>query len=221
MPRMTRWDERWLVAWRQLLFPPALSADRTSVTTGCSDGGVDVRPAVHNPQSLWQPSASGFQTHPPDRIIPDTLRPRRRDQWCRLLQGKSTIQPSISALSTSTSNSAITPSTTPRLSINPLTETRSIRLVVAMYVIFNTVVDSSGSCFCLFSCGSDGASTAGATRVKVRRTRGDSSASTSKARRAHDARRLVGKGREIVLNQELSISWSIRVLCLGPISGWG
>lgn len=180
-----------------------------------SQGGVDVRPAVHYPQSLWQPSVSGLQTQPPDRIIPETTRPRRTGQWCMLLQGIFSIQLSISALSTSTSNSAITPSTTPRLSINPLTETRSIRLVVAMYVIFNTVLDSSGSCFCFFSCGWDGASTAGASMLNVRRTRGDSSASTSKVRRAHDARRLVGRGREIVLIQMVSITWSIRILALG------
>lgn len=39
--------------------------------------------------------------------------------------------PSISAWSTSTSSSVITPRTTPRLSMNPLTATRSIRFVVA------------------------------------------------------------------------------------------
>lgn len=42
--------------------------------------------------------------------------------------------------------------------------------------------------------------------VRVRRTKGDSSASTSKARRAHDARRLVGRGRDIVLSQNVSIA---------------
>jgi hypothetical protein len=42
--------------------------------------------------------------------------------------------------------------------------------------------------------------------VKLRRTKGDSSASTSKARRAHDARRLVGRGRDIVLTQDVSIA---------------
>lgn len=42
------------------------------------------------------------------------------------------IHPSISsALRTSTSSSAITPRTTPRLSMNPFTATRSIRFVVA------------------------------------------------------------------------------------------
>lgn len=176
---------------------------------------------MHNRQSLWQPSVSSLQTQSSDRMTPETMRPRRTGQWCMLLQGKYSIQPSISALSTSTSNSAITPRTTPRLSINPLTETRSIRLVVATYVISNTVLDSSGSCFCFFSCGWDGASTAGAPMVRVRRTKGDSSASTSKARRAHDARRLVGSGREIVLSQEVSIAWSLRVLFLGASSGWG
>lgn len=206
-------------------FSQTRSADRTCVTMG-SHGGGDVRPAVHDPQSLWQPSVSGFQTQPPDRTIPETLRPRRTDQSGILLQGKfiqpsKPSKPSISALSTSTSNSAMTPSTTPRLSINPLTETRSIRLVVAVYVIFNTVLDSSGSCFCFFSCGSDGASTAGAPRAKVRRTKGDSSASTSKARRAHDARRLVGRGRDIVLSQEVSIARSTRVLFFGASSEVG
>lgn len=140
------------------------------------------------PNSCGSQASQGFQTQLSDRTIPETSRPRRTDQWCILLQGKPSNQPSSSALSTSISNSAITPSTTPRLSINPLTETRSIRLVVAMYVIFKTVLHSSGSCFCFFSCGSDGASTTGVPSVKVRRTKGDSSASTSKARRAHDAR---------------------------------
>jgi len=93
---------------------------------------------------------------------------------------------------TSTSNSSITPSTTPRLSINPFTATRSIRFVVALYSVLRTV--SSADLTMAAS------SLEGSGMVeKDLRTRGDTSLSTLNARRAADARRGVGSGRSIVL----------------------
>lgn len=48
----------------------------------------------------------------------------------------------------------------------------------------------------------------GAVRVMVRRTEGESSESTSSARWAAEARRFVGRGREIVLEEAVSeLTW--------------
>lgn len=94
---------------------------------------------------------------------------------------------------TSTSNSSITPRTTLRLSMKPLTATRNILFVVALYSVLNTV--SSVDPFSLL-----GLAVVGGDMVeKDRRTRGESSLSTCRARRAEVARRAVGRGRSIVL----------------------
>lgn len=126
--------------------------------------------------------------------------------------------------STSTSNSSITPNTTPRLSMNPLTATLSIRLVVALYSVRSTVKSSSLLAVPSFSLRLEGplplslisatlvANEAGSlesvvrsdTREKERRTRGESSASTLRARRAELARRWVGRGRVMVLGESVS-----------------
>lgn len=150
--------------------------------------------------------------------------PRRRTSWypraCTqsnhrhevtdISQSQSLPQPPTSALRTSTSNSLITPKTTPRLSMNPLTATRNMRFVVARNVVCSTVLISSNSCFCFFSCGVSGD---GAVRVKVRRTSGDSSASTSRVCRAESARRCVGNGRLMVL--EFVSCFLFLIVCFG------
>lgn len=65
--------------------------------------------------------------------------------------------------------------------------------------------------------GSEGASEVGDSRLSVRRTKGDSSESTSRVRRAEEARRFVGRGREIVLGigckfdqVDLRFRWGMR-----------
>jgi hypothetical protein len=85
---------------------------------------------------------------------------------------------------TSMSRSFITPITTPTLSMKPLTATRSMRFVVAAY----------STCSMLLSVDSEEE-----VRLKVRRTRGDNSASTESAACAVDARCVVGKGMDSVL----------------------
>lgn len=101
--------------------------------------------------------------------------------------------------STSTSNSSMTPNTTPRLSINPLTATLSMRLVVALYSVLSTVsllsaLASLSSTVPLTEppCGA-------LVKDSVRCTRGESSASTSIAWRADEASRWDGNGRLITL----------------------
>ena len=87
----------------------------------------------------------------------------------------------------------MTPSTTPRLSMKPLTATRSMRFVLALYSVRSTVLAFS-------STADDGllpddeSALPGWTSVKVRRTRGEISASTWRALMAEEARRWVGKG---------------------------
>ena len=108
----------------------------------------------------------------------------------------------------STSSSSITPRTTPRLSMKPLTATLSIRFVAALYSVRRIVFCST---FCSTSLsltlvttvsvvllGSDLASP-GERREKDRRTSAESSASTCSARRAKEARRWVGSGTSITL----------------------
>lgn len=80
----------------------------------------------------------------------------------------------------------MTCSTTPRDSMKPLTATRSIRFVVALYSVLSTSPVSAGLPSLLVS-------------ENDRRTRGLSSASTWRARRAVSARRWSGRGTSIVL----------------------
>lgn len=114
--------------------------------------------------------------------------------------------------STSTSNSSMTPSTTPRLSMNPLTATRSIRFVVALYTVRRTVSTSSFTALLLAALAASAEllepmrwfplpseRTWDLVSENERCTRGDSSASTWRARRAEEARRWVGNGMEITL----------------------
>lgn len=114
--------------------------------------------------------------------------------------------------STSTSNSSITPSTTPRLSMNPLTATRSMRFVVAVYTVRRTVSSSSPTALWLAVLASSSellepvrCFALPSERVwdlvseNERCTRGESSASTWRARSAEEARRWVGNGMEITL----------------------
>jgi len=88
------------------------------------------------------------------------------------------------AVNTSSSSFSMTSSTKLRLSMKPLTATRSMRFVVATYLTLRM----------LFSWVS-----AGATADKVRRTSGESSLSTPRACSAMDASRAVGKGTLTVL----------------------
>lgn len=103
-----------------------------------------------------------------------------------------------SAPRTSTSNSSITPSTTLKLSIKPLTATLNILFVVALYSVRRTVSSEEWTRLESSVAGAD-CDMVEATIKKVRRTRGDSSLSTRKACRAADARRAVGRGRSMVL----------------------
>jgi hypothetical protein len=98
---------------------------------------------------------------------------------------------------TSTSNSSITFSTTPKLSINPFTATRNMRFVVALYDTSSTVFVSSPH----FAKSSLEYSPARPVRENERCTSGESSASTWRAWRAVEARRCVGKGRERMSEQ--------------------
>jgi hypothetical protein len=94
---------------------------------------------------------------------------------------------SLHVSSTSTSNSSIIARTTAKLSMKPLTATRSILLVEALYSVRSTVL-------------SQFASEAGATRDNERHTSGESSLSTCRACRADDARRAVGNGMSMTLS---------------------
>ena len=85
---------------------------------------------------------------------------------------------------TSSSSSSMTPSTTLKLFMNPLTATRSILFVVALYSVLKTV--SAVEC-------------SEVTVEKDRQTKGDNSLSIRRARRAIEARREVGRGMSIVL----------------------
>lgn len=114
---------------------------------------------------------------------------------------------------TSTSKYCMTPSTIAMLSKNPLTETRSIRFVVALYSVRSTVFSSvdtspltaSVEALPLETGPSDDALLLAAlwspkeTSEKVRRTSGESSVSTSNARSAADANLWVGSGIEMTL----------------------
>nr|POF04467.1 hypothetical protein CFP56_55948 [Quercus suber] len=103
---------------------------------------------------------------------------------------------------TSTSSSSITCTITPRLSKKPLTATRSIRFVVALYSVFNTVLSSVTSPFCDPEI---------ATRLNERRTSGDSSSSTARVRSAVSARRWVGNGICTVLQMSVSLNEGLLV----------
>jgi hypothetical protein len=97
--------------------------------------------------------------------------------------------------SRSTSSSSITPRTTVRLSIKPFTATRSILLVVALYSVRRIVFSSDKTrVSSLF-----GFADVGEIVEKERRTRGDSSLSTCRARCAEVARRAVGRGISMTL----------------------
>lgn len=118
-----------------------------------------------------------------------------------------------SASSTSTSNSSITPSITPRLSMNPFTATRSMRFVVARYVV-SRIAGSSGW-------GSDPDSFGEDVTVSSRRTKGESSVSTSRVRRADEARRAVGRGMEIVLRRGCVNVWFYALVWDCGVGGCG
>jgi hypothetical protein len=120
---------------------------------------------------------------PPQRVLNST--PSRTLPFNSTLYSLPPITAPQSFPRTSTSSSSITPSTTPRLSMNPFTATRSMRFVVALYSVRRTV--------------SPGVPDPEETVEKERRTRGDSSSSTRRDFRAADARRAVGRGTEIVL----------------------
>lgn len=119
-----------------------------------------------------------------------------------------------SSASTSTSSSCITPRTTPMLSKNPLTETRSIRFVVALYSVRSTVFSSSelspsnlqspeaspiGKWASAAGCTASASFSVKDTRENERRTKEESSASTWSARRADEASLWVGSGMEMTL----------------------
>lgn len=93
----------------------------------------------------------------------------------------------------------MTPNTTPKLSIKPFTATRSIRFVVARYVVSRTVFISSAD-----SASESTILLGGVVSARLRLTKGDSSASTWRVRRAEEARRWVGRGTEIVLKVAVS-----------------
>jgi len=82
--------------------------------------------------------------------------------------------------------------------MKPLTATRSIRFVVALYSVRRIVSLSSST--------SPFPSVSAARSEKVRRTRGDNSASTCNARMAEEARRRFKRGTSMTLstNQQLS-----------------
>ena len=94
-----------------------------------------------------------------------------------------------------TSNSSITCNTTPNDSMNPLTATRSIRFVVALYSVWSTVLWlsslSASDCWLVESWFIDS--------ENLRRTSGESSASTLRARKAIVVNLCVGNGTLIVL----------------------
>lgn len=141
------------------------------------------------------------------------------DLWLSLTPaiGQRTDNHWISLAKTSTSSSSMIPKTSPRLSMNPLTDTLNMRLVVALYSVRRTVkFPSSPPSFAWMAKGASPfrrvfASTLdelvvvgrpevlGGTREKERWTRGESSASTLSVRRAEDASRGVGRGTEIIL----------------------
>ena len=98
--------------------------------------------------------------------------------------------------------------------MKPLTATRSMRFVVARYSVRRIVLFVSfrpcGSSSCFTSAWTGLSSSLltpfctdgeGEAKQKVRRTRGDSSASTCSARRAEEARRWVGSAMSIVLRR--------------------
>ena len=112
----------------------------------------------------------------------------------------------------------MTPNTTPKLSMNPLTATLSMRLVVALYSVRRTVKLLSSSSPTLASIAKAASpfkqeptpvliellvmwpwDALGDAREKERWTRGESSASTLSARRADDASLCVGRGIEMIL----------------------
>lgn len=115
------------------------------------------------------------------------------------------------------SSSSMTPNTTPILSMKPLTATLSIRFVAALYSVRKTVHLSYAGTLTgaaaedagLLSRATPPASAdqfdvppfseSDGAREKLRRTSGDNSASTLRARRAEDARRCVGSGIQMML----------------------
>lgn len=129
--------------------------------------------------------------------------------------------------STSTSSSSIIPSTTPKLSRNPLTATLNMRFVVALYSVRNMVFSCSSSINSILSFSAPtvpfvvrllvASRGDGVAREKVRNTSGESSASTWRARRAESARRWVGKGVSIVLSHQ-SVLYSIESGSEGTMS---
>jgi hypothetical protein len=108
----------------------------------------------------------------------------------------SQLHASVLCSRTSTSSSSMTCRTTPNDSMKPLTATRSMRFVVARYAVRRMVCDSSLAPAPLTT-----TSSSELARLNSRRTSGDSSASTCRARRAEDARRCVGSGMSIVLSR--------------------
>lgn len=111
------------------------------------------------------------------------------------------VQGEVFGSSTSTSSSSITCSTTPSDSMKPLTATRSMRLVVARYCVRRTVCDASS-----VPVPSTWDCALGLVRQKSRRTSGDSSASTCRARSADEASRCVGRGMSMVLTSGQKVS---------------
>jgi hypothetical protein len=141
----------------------------------------------------------------------------------------------------------MTPSTTPRLSIKPLTATRSMRFVLALYSVKRTVLASSlaslettsdGPAAADFACSEfrlvplafvagfvllaeaaleDDLAVGEATRENLRRTRGESSVSTWRAFKADDARRCVGNGVEMTLFGKKKL---VRMICARLLCGY-
>src|SRR5262245_18849223 len=107
--------------------------------------------------------------------------------------------------SASTSSSSMTCKTTPRDSMKPLTATRSILWVVALYSVRSMVFPSSCRPFLSVYPLLEEDSGLEPTRENLRRTSGDSSASTCKARRAEEARRWFRRGTSITLGWAISI----------------
>lgn len=115
-------------------------------------------------------------------------------QWMLLFvsitkTGQSPFSP-LWASSTSSSSFSMTSRTRARLSMNPLTATLNMRFVVAIYLTLR-----------MFSLSWASTPSIAATVERVRRTSGDSSLSTPRARRATVASLLVGKGTSTVLEQ--------------------
>jgi hypothetical protein len=102
---------------------------------------------------------------------------------------------------TSTSSSSMTPKTTLKLSINPLTATLSIRFVVALYSVLRIVSSEELTRLEPAESWEDAVEMV----ENDLRTRGDSSLSTRNACRAAEARRAVGRGRSMVLAFLVSI----------------